>query len=74
MLTGLKLAFHAGEQLTTQHLLAAVPEIRPLSKTDPERVAAMTAWLDRHTKPASLRPGDAATKLNGTPRSRKVAV
>jgi SpoVK/Ycf46/Vps4 family AAA+-type ATPase len=55
VLTGLKIAFHANEQLSTEHLLAAVPEIRPLSKTDPERVAAMTEWLDRHTKSASSR-------------------
>ena len=55
VITGLKLAFHAGGELTTRHLLQAVPEVRPLSQTDPERVAAMTAWLERHTKPASTR-------------------
>ena len=39
---GLKFAFHAGDPLATGHLLQAAPEIRPLSQTDPERVAAMT--------------------------------
>ncbi len=54
VLMGLKLAFHAGQELSTGHLLGAVPEIRPLSHTDPERVAAMTEWLGRHTKAASV--------------------
>jgi hypothetical protein len=34
-----KLAFHAGEELSTGHLLESAPEIPPLSLTDPERVA-----------------------------------
>ncbi|MBK9118149.1 MAG: hypothetical protein IPM18_00860 [Phycisphaerales bacterium] len=33
-------------------LVAAIPEVRPLSKTDPEAVTEMTHWLDSHTKPA----------------------
>ena len=49
---GLKLAFHEGTELSNNHLLQAIPEIRPLSKTDPERVAAMTEWLKRHAKAA----------------------
>jgi SpoVK/Ycf46/Vps4 family AAA+-type ATPase len=49
---GLKLAFHAGAELGNDHLLAAIPEIRPLSKTDPESVTEVTKWLDSHTKPA----------------------
>ena len=65
VLTGLKMAFHAREQLNTEHLLAAVPEIRPLSKTDPERVAAMTEWLDRHTKSASGQRQSSATIVPG---------
>ena len=63
MLTGLKIAFHAGQELSTEHLLEAVPDIRPLSKTDPERVAAMTEWLERHTQPAG------AARPSGTTRS-----
>ncbi len=50
VITGLKLAFHAGIELTTEHLLAAVPEVRPLSQTDHERVAGMTEWLETHTQ------------------------
>lgn len=52
VITGLKLAFHEGCELGTEHLLAAVPEVRPLSRTDPERVAAITGWLAGHAKPA----------------------
>jgi ATP-dependent 26S proteasome regulatory subunit len=70
---GLKLAFHAGEQLTVDHLLAAIPEIRPLSKTDPEAVTEMTHWLDSHTKPAG-NGQPATTPLNGQPRKRRVTV
>ena len=70
---GLKLAFHAGEQLTNDHLLAAVPEIRPLSKTDPEAVTEMTHWLDGHTKPAG-NGQPTSTPLNGQPRKRRVTV
>ena len=55
VITGLKLAFHADSELSAEHLLKAVPEVRPLSQTDPERVAAMTEWLERHTKSASGR-------------------
>ena len=70
---GLKLAFHAGEELTTNHLLAAIPEIRPLSKTDPEAVTEVTHWLDAHTKPAGS--GQTATQsFNGKPRKRRVTV
>ncbi|MHC4089755.1 MAG: AAA family ATPase [Planctomycetota bacterium] len=75
VLMGLKLAFHAGQELSTHHLLEAAPEIRPLSQTDPERVAATTEWLDGHTKPASGRgPSGDAAKLIGPKRRRKLAV
>lgn len=50
VITGLKLAFHECCELSTAHVLAAVPELRPLSLTDPERVEAITAWLESHTK------------------------
>jgi SpoVK/Ycf46/Vps4 family AAA+-type ATPase len=70
---GLKLAFHADEELTTDHLLAAIPEVRPLSKTDPEAVTEMTRWLDAHTKPAGSGQ-TAAQSFNGKPRKRRVTV
>ncbi len=63
IITGLKLAFHAGDELTSEHLLQAVAEVRPLSQTDPDRVAAMTQWLEQHTKPAGA-------SFSGTCRSR----
>ena len=54
VVVGLKRAFHSGTaELTSEHLLAAVPDVRPLSQTDPERVTAITEWLERHTKRAS---------------------
>jgi len=53
VLTALKLAFHAGDELSAKHLLASIPEVRPLSQTDPERVAKITEWLERHTAAAS---------------------
>ncbi len=72
---GLKLAFHAEAEVSTEHLLQAVPEIRPLSQTDPERVAAMTEWLDRHTKPASSsRQTCGEVGSNGSKRGRRFAV
>jgi len=74
VLTGLKIAFHAGQDLSTGHLLEAVPEIRPLSRTDTERVAAMTEWLDRHTKPASARTAGGSSSLGGVKRARRAAV
>jgi len=74
VITGLKLAFHAGGELTTRHLLQAAPEVRPLSQTDSERVAAMTAWLDRHTKPASTRRSVKSCPTSGQQRQRRVAV
>ena len=75
VLMGLKIAYHAGEDLSTEHLLQAALEIRPLSQTDPERVAAMTEWLDRHTKPASVRSKvNCAPGADGRARKRQVAV
>ena len=69
---GLKLAFHAEEELAIEHLRAAIPEIRPLVKTDPEAVTAMTRWLDTHTKPAGNQAP--AHTQNGKPRKRRVTV
>jgi len=73
VITALKLAFHAGSELTTKHLLAAVPDVRPLSQTDPERVAAITEWLERHTTRASGRSA-ANHRADTKKRSRRVAV
>jgi hypothetical protein len=68
---GLKIAFHTGKDLTTEHLLQAVPEIRPLSQTDPEWVAAMTEWLNCHCKPAGRRTS--ASSLVGSNGWRRCA-
>jgi len=70
---GLKLAFHAGAELGNDHLIAAVPEIRPLSKTDPESVTEVTQWLDSHTKPAG-NGHTASPPTNGNTRKRRVTV
>ncbi len=70
---GLKLAFQAGTELASDHLLAAIPEIRPLSKTDPESVTEVTKWLDSHTKPAG-NGHNPMQPLNGNPLKRRVTV
>ena len=73
VITGLKLTFHSGSELSTEHLLKAVPEARPLSQTDPERVAAMTEWLDRHTKSASVNRPSVTAKPAQTKPLRRMA-
>jgi ATP-dependent 26S proteasome regulatory subunit len=70
---GLKLAFHAGQELANDQLLAAIPEIRPLSKTDPEAVTEMTHWLDSHTQPAG-NGQPTSSPLNAQARKRRVTV
>ncbi|UCG32383.1 MAG: hypothetical protein JSU68_12030 [Phycisphaerales bacterium] len=66
-------AFHAGQELTNDHLLAAIPEVRPLNRTDPEAVTRMTRWLDSHTKPAG--DGHSAPSAPAAQsRKRRVAV
>jgi SpoVK/Ycf46/Vps4 family AAA+-type ATPase len=69
----LKLAFHAGAELGSDHLIAAIPEIRPLSKTDPESVTEVTKWLDSHTKPAG-NGHSPVQPLNGNALKRRVTV
>lgn len=71
---GLKLAFHAGKELTTKWLLAAVPQVRPLSATDPQRVSAMTEWLDRHTVSASSLRAVESSNGGSARKPRRVAV
>ncbi len=64
----------SADGLTTASLLQALPEIRPLSQTDPERVAALTACLERHTTPASQRTKPVVTgRRTQTGRGRRVA-
>ena len=70
---GLKLAFHASVELGNDHLIAAIPEIRPLSKTDPESVTEVTKWLDSHTKPAG-NGHTSSLPINGSTRKRRVTV
>jgi len=75
VITALKLAFHAGDELSAMHLLAAVPEVRPLSQTDPERVGAITEWLERHTTRASVgNTNDVVGDTTQLKRARRVAV
>jgi AAA+ superfamily predicted ATPase len=70
---GLKLAFHAGVELGNDHLIAATPEIRPLSRTDPESVTQVTKWLDSHTKPAGT-GHPTSPPINGSTLKRRVTV
>ena len=60
-------------ELNNDHLIAAIPEIRPLSKTDPESVTQVTKWLDSHTKPAGSGHANPHT-LNGNALKRRVTV
>ena len=69
----LKLAFQASAELANDHLLAAIPEIRPLSKTDPESVTEVTKWLDSHTKPAA-NGHNSMQPLDGSALKRRVTV
>jgi SpoVK/Ycf46/Vps4 family AAA+-type ATPase len=70
---GLKLAFHTGDELKTEHLVSAIPEVRPLSKTDPESVTEVTKWLDSHTKAAG-NGHSPSHPTNGNARKRRVTV
>lgn len=54
-------------------LVAAIPEIQPLSKTDPESVTEVTKWLDSHTKPAG-NGHSAAQPVGGSSLKRRVTV
>ncbi|MGD8451633.1 MAG: hypothetical protein PVJ57_07415 [Phycisphaerae bacterium] len=70
-----KLAFHACAELGNEHVLAAIPEIRPLSTTDPESVAEVTKWLDSHTEPVGKGHAPAQPLNPGVPRfKRRVTV
>jgi hypothetical protein len=53
--------------------VAAISDIRPLSKTDPEAVTEMTHWLDSHTQPAG-NGQPTTTPLSSQPRKRRVTV
>ena len=75
VIAALKQAFHRGEELAAEHLLNAASDVRPLSQTDPERVAAMTEWLERHTKKASgNHRGKGVESVHPSPRKRRIAV
>ena len=66
---------HHSEPAGTGHgndrLLAAIPEIRPLSKTGPESVTEVTNWLDRRTKPPGSGHGT-TQQPNGSTLKRRV--
>lgn len=63
----------ADAELANDHLLATIPEIWPLSKTNPEAITEMAHWLDGHTKPAGN--GHSTTPpLNGNALKRRVTV
>ena len=64
------MAFHADAELANDHLLAAIPEIRPLSKTDPESVTEVTKWLDSHTMPAGNDHGASQPSKSNTLKRR----
>ncbi len=63
----------AGLELGNDHVLATIPEIRPLSKTVPESVTEVTKWLGSHTKPAGNGHGT-SQPLSGNTLKRRVSV
>ena len=72
---GLKVAFHTGDELTTDHLLAAIPEVRPLSKTDPESVTEVTQVARRSHQAGRQRPPHVPTSqwsIAQAPRDRLI--
>lgn len=62
---GLKIAFSKGEQLSQDHLVQAVPQIIPLSKTEANRIIAIQQWCETHAKPANPPKKSAPPKLGG---------
>lgn len=50
---GLKIAFSKNEKLTTAHLIRAVSDIIPLSKTESDRIEETRQWCEKHAKPAN---------------------
>lgn len=47
-------AFHAGSELTTSHILAALRETVPLAKTMDEQLGRLRAWADGRARNASV--------------------
>ncbi|MDQ6630850.1 MAG: AAA family ATPase [Verrucomicrobiota bacterium] len=59
-------AFSAGEELTTEHILFAVRETVPLSKTMDEQINRLRSWADGRARNASV----ARTSTNENERRR----
>lgn len=63
---GLKIAFCENLELEDSHLVEAIKQIIPLSKTDPDRIKAIESWCTLHAKNAN------STKENIHPKSKRV--
>lgn len=50
---GLKIAFFENEDLGMEHLIKAIPQIIPLSKTESHRIEDTRKWCNLHAKPAN---------------------
>ncbi len=50
---GLKIAFSQGGSLGQEHLVDAVGQIIPLSKTESGRIESIRKWCETHAKPAN---------------------
>lgn len=53
---GLKIAFAAKRELTTEHCLKGAASITPLSKTEPQRIQTIRDWCATHAKAANVKP------------------
>lgn len=60
---GLKIAFSQGCNLRQEHLVDAVGEIIPLSKTESGRIEVIRKWCEDHAKPANPKKKSPPPKL-----------
>lgn len=62
---GLKVAFSKQSDLEQRHLVEAVPEIIPLSKTETMRIAEIGQWCAKHAKQANPPPKTSPPAIGG---------
>jgi ATP-dependent 26S proteasome regulatory subunit len=72
---GMKMAFSQGARLGIEHLVEAVKAIVPLSKTEPQRIAAIHEWCKARAKAANPEPNPPSRMgMTGAKKQRKVTV
>lgn len=71
VIVGLKTAFVAKRDLTTEDVLGGIKSVIPLMRTDPDRISEIRTWVSKHAKRANEK---AAVPSLGTPKTRKIKV